>query len=281
MNKLKTIFYHQNLTWIKLILFSITCGVITGIIPTISFFTPTSIHNIAVCFEMWVLLAMFIILNSKKPLEAGLKTFVFFLISQPLCYLVQVPFYYDGFGIFRYYPYWAVLTVLTFPGAMVAWYIKKENWLSVGLLSIVLSLLSFELVEHFVTLMKSFPYQLLAVLFILLEIILFIPMIFKEKNKRITLYAITVVLLIIAATSNYVTSHSRPDNVGFYVFEEVTEYTLVEKDDNVKVEITDSYIKASTKENGTYTILVQDKEGTMYEYILTVKDAETSLELVE
>lgn len=198
MNKLKKIFFEVNLTWPKVILYSVICGVITGVIALIDVLDRTSIHNIAVCFEMWIFLAMFIILNSKKPLEAGLKTFVFFLISQPLCYLVQVPFYRGGFQIFMYYPYWAKLTLLTFPGAMIAWFVKKENILSIIILSVAIFLLDMELCMHFSTLIKSFPYQLLAVGFIIFEIIAFISMIFKNKKKRNIVYIITLILLVIS-----------------------------------------------------------------------------------
>ena len=62
-------------------------------------------------------MAMYIILNCDSPLEAGKKTFIFFLISQPLIYLVQVPFSWLHWAIFVYYPTWGILTLFTFPGA--------------------------------------------------------------------------------------------------------------------------------------------------------------------
>lgn len=40
-------------------------------------------------------------MNSKDPLDSALKTFVFFLISQPLVYLVQVSFSEMGWGLGR------------------------------------------------------------------------------------------------------------------------------------------------------------------------------------
>lgn len=282
MNKIKKIFYQQNLTWFKIIIFSIISGVITGIIPLIRFFNDTSIHNISVCLEMWILLAMFIILNSKKPLEAGLKTFVFFLISQPLCYLVQVPFYRDGFGIFMYYPYWAKITLLTFPGAIIAWYTKKENWISVAILSVALFILNFELYTHFRTLVKSFPCQLLAALFILFEILLFIKMIFKDKKKRIVLYVICVIFLAFSFvyTAYTIEKSKHLDYQAVYFLEKNNVYSISEKDEMVDVEIDENMLIVKTKEYGEYTIKIKDQNNNITEFYFNVTESGTDFDIV-
>lgn len=283
MNKIKNFFYKQNLTWFKIIVISIISGVITGLIPLIKILNNTSIHNIAVCFEMWIFLAMFIILNSKKPLEAGLKTFVFFLISQPLCYLVQVPFYRDGFGIFMYYPYWAKLTILTFPGAIIAWYTKKENWISVAIISVTLFILNFELIEHFNTLIKYFPHQLLAVIFISFEIILFIKMIFNDKKKRIGLYIISLVFFVFASFYTVYSNEAskNPDYVAVCFLEKDNEYSIVKKDEIVDVEFDENVIRAKTKECGEYIIKIKDKNNNIINFSFVVTDDETNLEILD
>lgn len=283
MNKIKKIFYEQNLTWFKLIILSIICGVITGIIPLIKVFDNTSIHNIAECYEMWVLLALFIILNSKKPLEAGLKTFIFFLISQPLCYLVQVPFYRDGFGIFMYYSYWAKLTLLTFPGAIIAWYLKKENILSVLIFSVALCLLNLELFHHFSTLIHSFPYQLLAVLFILFEIIMFINIIFKDKKKRIVLYVISLIFFVCSLFYNL---HINKINSNLlqnaaYVLDENNSYSVIYKDEDVDVKFSNNLLVATPKEIGEYIIKIKDKEDNIISFSLIVTEKDSDIKIVD
>lgn len=280
MLKIKKLFFEQDLTWKKLIIYSIICGVITGIIPLLHIFDKTSIHNIAECYEMWVLLALFIILNSKKPLEAGIKTFVFFLISQPLCYLVQVPFYRDGFGIFMYYRFWAILTLLTFPGAIIAWYTKKENWLSVGILSVAFALLNLELVHHFYTLLNSFPYQLLAVLFILFEIILFIKMIFGDKKKRIVLYVISILLLLLCIYNNLSQQNNQPDYLAMYTLENDKEYSVIEINDNVYAKFTDDFLIVKTKDKGEYIVKLKDEDNNIIELSFIASDEGTSLQLI-
>ena len=40
-----------------------------------------------------------------------------------------------GWQLFHYYPYWFKITLLTFPGAIIGWFIKKDNILSGVILS--------------------------------------------------------------------------------------------------------------------------------------------------
>lgn len=69
--------------------------------------------------EKDVCVFLIIMANCQKPLESACKTFVFFLISQPLIYLLQVPFSSMGWGLFGYYWNWFIWTLLTFPMAFV------------------------------------------------------------------------------------------------------------------------------------------------------------------
>ncbi|MBQ1507321.1 MAG: hypothetical protein IIZ36_02715, partial [Ruminococcus sp.] len=110
-----------DMKWWKVIVLAVASAVITFIFLVVPIFENTSFYNMGVTFEAWILLAVFIMANCKKPLESALKTFVFFLISQPLIYLFQVPFSSMGWGLFGYYKYWAIWTVLTFPMAFVGW----------------------------------------------------------------------------------------------------------------------------------------------------------------
>lgn len=92
MTKLRNLFGNINMTWLKVIIFSVITGVYTGLINQVPFLTDTSFTDIAVSLEFWIVFAIFIIVNCKKWWDAVLKCFVFFLISQPLVYLVEVPF---------------------------------------------------------------------------------------------------------------------------------------------------------------------------------------------
>ena len=137
---LKKLFGGIRMTWPRLILFAVISGLVTGLIALL---VPdgSSFRQIAVTFEAWIVLAVIVVENCDKRLEAACKTFVYFLISQPLVYLVQVPFHSQGFGLFMYYRYWFYWTIATFPGAFVAWYIKRDDWIAAVILSIALAAL--------------------------------------------------------------------------------------------------------------------------------------------
>ena len=117
MEKIKKIFGGINLTWPKTIILAIVIAVYTGLINQIPFLLNTSFRDIAITLEAWMFFAMIIMMNAKSSLDFALKTFIFFLISQPLIYLVEVPFL--GWNIMSYYRNWIFLTILTFPMAYV------------------------------------------------------------------------------------------------------------------------------------------------------------------
>ena len=131
---MKKRFGSINLTWPKLIVWAVLAGVYTAVMAILPAAKDTSFADISISFECWVLFGILIIVNSKTPLDSALKCFVFFLISQPLVYLVQVPFSALGWQLFRYYPTWFVWTLLTFPMGYVGWYMRKEKWWSLLIL---------------------------------------------------------------------------------------------------------------------------------------------------
>ena len=124
---MKKLFGGINLTWKKLILFAVIAGIYTAVMAIIPFTENTSFRDIATYFEWWILFGIIIICNSKSPLDSALKCFVFFLISQPLVYLVQVPFSSMGWNIFSYYKYWFIWTLACLPMGYIGYYIKKNN----------------------------------------------------------------------------------------------------------------------------------------------------------
>ena len=160
--------------WPVVILYAVGTALLTTAFLLIPIFENTSFYRVGVTFEAWVFFAVIIMANCKKPLESALKTFVFFLISQPLIYLLQVPFSQMGWGLFMYYRYWFMWTLLTFPMAFVGWYIKKRNWLSLLILLPVVGFLTFTYADAFLFAAKHFPYMLITALFCLAQIVLYL-----------------------------------------------------------------------------------------------------------
>lgn len=236
------IFGGINLTWPKLIIFAAIMGVYVALMALL---VPdgNSFHDIAVTPEWWVLPAIFIIVNCKKPLEAAFKTFVFFLISQPLVYLVQVPFSSMGWGLFGYYPYWFVITLLTLPGAFIGWYIKKDKWYSGVILSVMTVYLAFTGVAYINDLVKHFPNHLISIIYCFTIIPVFIFTILNSKKPRLIATTITIIatiiyaVLIVNISTPYETYNStifKENNINF-VGEPIVTYWA--GSDNGSVEI--------------------------------------------
>ena len=165
---------------------------ITAAVLIIPGIKDTSVSQIGVSFEAWIFFALIVILNSEKPLEAGLKTFVFFLISQPLIYLFQVPFSWQGWDLFQYYPRWFKFTLLTFPGAIIAWFVKKDKWYSGLILSVATAALGVWAVDFGSVLVRQFPKNLAATLFCAILAFGLIFVLLKDKKARIIALAVTV-----------------------------------------------------------------------------------------
>lgn len=183
MNILNKVFGNLRLTWTGTIVFGILCGAYTGIVMTIPALKNTSFQDIGIGFEWWILFAMLIITNSRSPAESACKTFAFFLISQPIVFLIQP----NGTDLFqRYYGIWFIWTLFTFPMAWIGWYTRKNNIPAVLILSPMLFLLT----DHALGYVRK--QHILSVIFCLTEIAVLIFAVFKEKKHRLLAGIITV-----------------------------------------------------------------------------------------
>ncbi len=195
MKILRKLFGGIDLTWPKLILFAVAAGVYTAAVAIIPGLLYTSFHTIAVTFEVWILFGIFIILNSRSNLDAGLKCFVFFLISQPLIYLLQVPFSWQGWALFGYYKTWFLLTLCCFPMGFVGYWMKKGKWWGYLILFPMILLTGYSYLTYFSDLQFSFPRYILIVLFCACGMILYPAAVFEDKRIRITGMSVGCVLV--------------------------------------------------------------------------------------
>ncbi|MBR2803114.1 hypothetical protein IKE19_00840 [Candidatus Saccharibacteria bacterium] len=193
---IRKIFGGLNITWPKLIIFAIIMGIWTALM---AMFVPdgNSFHDIAVTGEWWLLPALLIVLNAKKPLEAATKVLVFFLISQPLVYLIQVPFSEMGWALFGYYKYWFIVTLLTFPVGFIAWFIKKDQWYSGLILSAGTTFLVITGVNYIYAFMETPPSHLVSIIYCFAFALILMLGFFKDKAARIIAPVVTTVALII------------------------------------------------------------------------------------
>ena len=164
-----------DLTWSGIILYALGTAVLTTVFLVLPVFKDSSFARMGETLEAWIFFAVIIIANAKKPLESALKTFVFFSDqASSLIYLFRVPFTFQGWGIFRYYPHWFMLTLGTFPAAYIGWYIKKRNWLSLLILMPVLILLAVICESGLRYVIHEFPRLLIMVLFCIGQVLLYL-----------------------------------------------------------------------------------------------------------
>ncbi len=239
----KKIFGGIKMTWPRLILFAMISGLITGIIAQV---VPdgNSIRQIAVTFEAWIVLAIIVVVNCDKPLEAACKTFVYFLISQPLVYLVQVPFNRLGFGLFNYYwPYWAIWTLATFPGAYIAWYIRRDDIPAALILSVALAGLILIGTDYLHTLILDFPRYLISTVFCYGMVPVLILFILHKKQPRLIAACLSVLALIACLIFQFRGGVSRSQQFSIGLDSE--QYPIFEEGWTAELE---------DPENGTVTI---------------------------
>ena len=188
---IKKLFGGINLTWPKLISAAVFAGAFTALMAIIPALHYTSFLAITATFEA------LIIVNSKSNLDAAWKCFVFFLISQPLVYLIQVPFSPLGWDLFGYYKYWFIWTLLCFPMGYIGYYMKKDNWWGYLILlpMILLTALSYQ--TYFSDFLFSSPRYILVTLFCAAAMIFYPVVIFE--NRKIRTFGAAIGILGVAA----------------------------------------------------------------------------------
>ena len=271
---MKKLFGGINLTWKKLILFAVITALYTGVMNILPITDNTSFRDIAVYLDCWIIFGTIIICNSKSPVDSALKCFVFFLISQPLIYLIQVPFSHMGWIIFIYYKYWFIWTLACLPMGFIGYYIKKDNILSILIILPPLFLLSMQGVDYVSKCMDSFPHHLLsAILCFAFVIIIIFNVLSKKINKILAL------LLVIISTFVYLVLKGGLFSFEFDTVRSLKEYNLEGEaeitmfsgsleGDAILIEYDDSYnIRLIGKNNGKYDFTVEDKAGNSYSFI--------------
>lgn len=280
MHQLKKLFGGINLTWKKLIIFSLIAGIYTAMMALIPAVNKTSFHDITVSFEVWILFGIIIIMNSKSAKDSAAKCFVFFLISQPLVYLIQVPFSRLGFGIFIYYKYWLIWTLLTIPMGFAGYYLKKDKWWGLIILTPVLLLLGAEYYTYLRETIFYFPYHLLTTIFCFITIILYSLCIFNNRKIRIVSVIISIVIIVAAtfiAYSNRITYkiNISSDTAGIEFNDKCNVYLEDSNLGNIHIEysyVMETYIISATfTRAGKTHIILEDENGNRSSYEITVK----------
>ena len=196
MEKIKKVFGNINLTWTKVIIFAIIAGIYTAIMAMLPIAKDTSFSDITVTFEVWILFGIFIIMNSTSAKDSALKCFIFFLISQPLVYLIQDLVNKSSLFI-TYYRFWFIWTIATIPMGFIGWYMKKDKWWGLLILLPILTFLGHHFGQYLGMTMFSFPKHILTTAFCVITIVLYPLVIFKDKKIRLAGILIGIIILIV------------------------------------------------------------------------------------
>lgn len=194
---MKRFFGGISMSWKKVVVLSVITAIYTATVNMIPFLKNTSFQDIAVNVEAWILLAMLIIINCDKRFEAVLKTFSFFLISQPLIYLIEAVIGPVGFSVFDNYRYWFLVTLLTIPGAAIAFQVKKKGILGTLSLSVAVAFLGYMSVYYFRGFRLSFPNHFLSCVFCLALAVGMIFALIDEKRYRVLSLAVMVIAIVV------------------------------------------------------------------------------------
>ena len=284
---IRKLFGGFEMTWKRLIIFAVLAGVYTALMAIL---VPdgNSFHDIAVTVEAWVLLAIIVIANCKKPLEAAIKTFVFFLISQPLVYLLQVPFNAYGWGIFAYYPYWFKITLLTFPGAFVGWYIKKDNIVAGIIFSVAAAILIMTGVGYVSGFPHYFPNHLLSAIYCFAIVPVMTYGLFSKKESRITVFLLSIATLvaamIIIGDGKMYESYRSLSDYGFeYGNEPYVQYYSGTKKGEVVILDTGEYynLKLNGYSDGEYEFTIEDNSGKKLNFRYYIDNDQLILEEIK
>ena len=276
---MKKIFGGINLTWPKVIIMAITIGIYTAVMAMLSIAKDTSFSDLTVTFEVWIFFGIFIIMNSKSAKVSALKCFIFFLISQPLVYLVQDVINHSN--LFNtYYRFWIGWTIACIPMGYIGYYMKKDKWWGLLILTPMLLLTAEECAGYFSKTMFSFPRHLLTTIFCVSALIIYPLAIFNNKKIKITgliisgLLIISIVVICIIEPPIY--STILLSNGESYQFDDTYKaYLLDKKYGDLRIECEegtkDCIIYADFKKAGKTELILESPEGKKTTFNISIR----------
>ena len=282
MKKLRKIFGEINLNWKKIIIFAIIAGIYTAIIAMLPIAKDTSFSDLTVSFEVWILFGIIIIMNSKSAKDSALKCFTFFLISQPLVYLVQDAINHSSLFV-TYYRNWIIWTIATLPMGFFGYYMKKNKWWGLLILLPILVLLGLHFEIYLGQTIFSFPRHLLTTIFCIVTMIIYPLVIFENKKIRIagiltgTLILTIFVALVFTKPTTYDTVILTNGGSAGAVFD--NSYKVYLSDDSfgtvdIRLEpgLDDWVVHAIFKKTGNAEVTLESINGEKTTYEITVKN---------
>ncbi len=276
---MKKLFGSINLTWPKVIIMAIIMGIYTAVMAMIPMAKDTSFSDLTVTFEVWILFGIFIIMNSKSAKDSALKCVIFFLISQPIVYLLQDVINHSN--LFNtYYRYWFMWTIACIPMGFIGYYMKKDKWWGLIILTPMLLFLGVQYIGYFSKAMFSFPRHLLTVIFCIVTLVIYPLAIFNNKKVKTVgviisgLLIISIVFICIIEPPIY--STNLLSNGESYQFDDTYKaYLLDKKYGDLRIECEegtkDCIIYADFKKAGKTELILESPEGKKTTFNISIR----------
>ena len=284
---MKKIFGGINLTWPKLIIIAIVAGIYTAIMAMLPIAKDTSFNDLTVTFEVWIFFGIFIIMNSKSAKDSALKCFIFFLISQPLVYLVQDTINHSNLFL-TYYRFWVVWTIACIPMGFIGYYMKKDKWWGLLILAPMLLFTAVEYSGYLSRTMFSFPRHLLTTIFCVGALIIYPLAIFENKKIKITGVVISGMMIFLVVLvcimkppvySTYILSNNKKyqfdDSYKAYLLDKKFGDLKIECDDETK----DCMIHANFKKAGKTELILESADGKKIVFELSIERSKYTMEV--
>lgn len=197
---MKRLFGNLKMSWLSVILFAVVTGVYTGLIMSFPALDNTSFQDIGISYEWWVIFAVIVVVNCNKSWDAMLKCFVFFLLSQPIIYAVEVLCGHltAELGLYYYKSIWLPITLLTLPGGFIAYFCQKQNLFGAVILGLGNTIEAVMGAHYLSETISSFPHHILSCIVCFGSI--FIMSYAIQRSKKYRSVSLILPFVLLAAT---------------------------------------------------------------------------------
>ena len=281
MERIKKVFGGIEITKKKLIIFAIIAGAYTAIMAMLPIAKDTSFADITISFEVWILFGILIIMNSKSANDSALKCFAFFLISQPLVYLIQDVINHSNLFL-TYYRFWIAWTIATFPMGFIGYFMKKDKWWGLVILTPILIFLGLHYSGFLNQTIYSFPYHLLSTMFCFITLLLYPICIFNNKKVKTAGIIISSLIILAMTIITFINKTGYNTTIlvnggeagavfddSYNVYLEDSKYgkVYIEYDESLE----DYKINAEFKRSGKTNVIIEDSNGNREVYEIDIK----------
>ena len=212
-----------------------------------------------------------------------------FLISQPLVYLVQDIINRSNLFM-TYYKFWVVWTIACLPMGYIGYYMKKDKYWGLAILTPVLVLLGFMLNKYLSETLFFFPRHLLTTIFCITTLILYPLVIFKDRKLKTIgsiISSLIVVIMTFLSLKNPIVYSTEilSDSDEFHFDDTYKAYLVDEKYGDVNIhydELLKAYmVHADFKHGGETELVIEGTNGEIKKYSLTIGTNSYKLEKIK